>query len=103
MAVYSSGDWHVKPGREQEFVDAWRELAGWSVAEFDPGWGKLLRDKEDPTHFVSLGEWPDEQVIEEWRASEGFKRRIGEIRQLVDESSIRAFDLAAEVGRVSAQ
>ncbi len=30
MAVYTSGDWHVKPGREQEFVGAWRELAEWS-------------------------------------------------------------------------
>ena len=57
MAVYSSGDWHVKPGREQEFVDAWRELAGWSTTEFTPGWGKLLRNREDPAHFISVGEW----------------------------------------------
>jgi len=99
MAVYSSGDWHVKPGREQEFVDAWRELAGWSTTEFTPGWGKLLRNKEDPAHFISVGEWPDEQVIEEWRASDGFKQRISKIRGLLDEVSIRAFDLAAEVTR----
>ncbi len=102
MAVYTSGDWHAKPGREQEFVDAWLELAGWSSTEFAPGWGKLLRDKEDPTHFVSVGEWPDEQVIEEWRASEGFKQRLGKIRELLDEVSIRTLDLAGEVGRVSA-
>jgi len=103
MAVYSSGDWHVKPGREQEFVDAWRELAGWSLTEFDPGWGKLLRDKEDPTHFLSVGEWTDEQVIEKWRASEGFKQRLAEIRGLTDEVSVRAFDLAAEITRESAR
>jgi quinol monooxygenase YgiN len=102
MAVYSSGDWHVKPGREQEFVDAWRELARWSLAEFDPGWGKLLRDKEDPTHFISIGEWPDDQVIEAWRASEGFKQRMGEIRQLVDEAKVRALYPAAEITRESA-
>ena len=56
MAIYTSGDWHAKPGHEQEFVDAWRELAGWSSDEFAPGWGKLLRNKEDPTHFISVGE-----------------------------------------------
>jgi quinol monooxygenase YgiN len=98
VAVYSSGDWHVTPGREQEFVDAWQELASWSRAEFAPGWGKLLRDKQDPAHFLSVGEWANEQVIEEWRASEGFKQRIGVIRGLTNEATIRVLDLAAQVG-----
>jgi len=99
MAVYTSGDWHVKPGRESEFVDAWRELAGWSTSEFTPkGWGKLLRDKEDTTHFISVGEWPDERAIEEWRANDGFKERIEKIRELLEEMNIRTLDLAVEVG-----
>lgn len=36
VAVYASGDWHVKPGREREFVDAWRELVEWSTNEYGP-------------------------------------------------------------------
>jgi quinol monooxygenase YgiN len=104
MAVYTSGDWHVRPGREQEFVDAWRELAEWSTNEYGPdGWGKLFRDKEDPARFRSLGAWPDERVVEEWRASDGFKQRLAKIRELLEEMSIRTFDLAAEVGRMSAE
>ena len=99
MAVYSSGDWHVKPGHEQEFVDGWREFATWSRDEFTPAWGKLLRNKDDPTHFVSIGEWPDDQAIEAWRASEGFKQRLGKLRELLDGVSVRALDLAAEVTR----
>ncbi len=56
MAVYASGDWHVKPGREQDFVNAWRELAEWSTKEYGPkGWGKLLRDGEDLARFRSVG------------------------------------------------
>ena len=99
MAVYTSGDWHVKPGREQEFVSAWRELAEWSVKDYGPnGWGKLLRDKENPNHFRSVGAWADERVVEEWRASEGFKQRLAKIRELLDELTIRTFDSAAEVG-----
>jgi heme-degrading monooxygenase HmoA len=101
VAVYTSGDWHVKPGREQEFVSAWRDMAQWSTDEFGPsGWGKLLRNKEDPTHFRSVGAWPDERAVEDWRASDGFKQRLAKIRELLDELTIRSFDLAAEVEAV---
>ena len=104
MAVYTSGDWHVKQGREQEFVDAWREMAEWSTNEYGPnGWGKLFRDKEDPARFRSLGSWPDERAVEEWRASDGFTQRLAKIRELLDEVTIRTFDLATEVGWVPAQ
>jgi len=99
VAVYTSGDWLAKSGREQEFVDAWRELAQWSTTEYGPnGWGRLLRDKEDPARFRSVGAWPDERVVEEWRASEGFAQRMAKIRELLGDMSIRTFDLAAEVG-----
>ena len=104
MAVYTSGDWHVKPGSEQKFVDAWRELAEWSTNEYGPnGWGKLLRDKEEPARFRSVGSWRDERVVEEWRASDGFKQRFAKIRELLEEVTIRTFDLAAEAGRMPAQ
>ena len=104
MAVYTSGDWHVKPGREQEFVDTWQELAEWSTNEYGPnGWGKLLRDKEDPARFRSIGAWPDASVVEQWRASDGFKHRLTKIRELLEDVSIRTFDLAVEVGPLSGQ
>src|SRR3990172_6670508 len=98
MAVYTSGDWHAKPGREQEFVDAWQELANWSGAEHDVGgWAKLLRDKEDPTHFRSVAEWADDDTIQQWRASEGFKQRMAKIRELLDDMHIYAMDVVAEL------
>lgn len=100
MAVYTSGDWHVKSGREQQFVDAWREMAEWSTTEYGPnGWAELLRDKEDPARFRSVGTWPDERAVAEWRASDGFKQRLVKIRELLEEVTIRTFDPAAEVGR----
>ena len=55
--------------------------------------------QEDPTHFVSVAEWPNGQVVDEWRASEGFKQRLAKIRELLDGVSVRAYDLAAEVTR----
>lgn len=32
--LYAFGVWHVKPGCERELIDAWRDLAGWTAAEF---------------------------------------------------------------------
>ncbi len=28
--LYTHGTWKVKRGREDEFIDAWRELAEWT-------------------------------------------------------------------------
>lgn len=98
MAVYTSGDWRVKLGRDKEFVEAWRELADWSGAEHDMGgWAKLLRDKEDPGHFRSVGEWTDQKAIERWRASEGFKERFAKIRVLLDDVHIYVLDPVVEI------
>ena len=99
VPVYTSGDWHVKPGLEQEFVEVWREVAEWSGSQFDPqGRAMLLHDKEDPGHFVSVGEWPDEQVVEEWRRSSGYKERVNRIMELVEGMRISTLDLVAEAG-----
>jgi heme-degrading monooxygenase HmoA len=83
--LYTSGSWRVKPGREDEFVRAWQEFAQWSASEF-PGavWATLIRDADDPSHFLSIGPWESTQAIEEWRASEGFRERVGRIRELLD-------------------
>jgi hypothetical protein len=29
--IYTSGDWMVKPGREEEFIEAWHDLAEWTA------------------------------------------------------------------------
>ncbi len=98
MAAYSSGDWHVKPGREAEFVAMWKELADWSGTEFDTGgWAKLLHDEDDPSHYVSVGFWPNEAVISEWRASDDLKKRMESIRALVDKGEIHSYEVAVEV------
>lgn len=98
MAVYTSADWHVKPGREKEFVDAWREIANWSGTEYDlGGWAKLLKDKEDPTHFRSVGEWANDALVAKWRASDALKQRLATINELLDDMHLYTMDVAAEV------
>lgn len=83
--LYTWGSWQVKAGREDEFVQAWQEIAQWTASEI-PGamWATLVRDLEDPSQFLSIGPWESMGAIEEWRASEGFRERIGRIRALVE-------------------
>ncbi len=83
--IYTSGDWMVKPGREEEFIEAWHDLAEWTAAEIAPGApATLLHDRDEPAHFRSFGPWDSDEQVAAWRQSEGFLARIGRIRELLD-------------------
>ena len=64
--VYASGEWHVRPGQEQEFVRQWHDFATWGQSRYGEGFerGRLLRDERDPAHFVSFLEWDDSSARE---------------------------------------
>ena len=96
--LYTSGSWKVKEGREEEFAAAWRELAEWTLSEI-PGaiWATLLRDRDDPTHFISFGPWESADAIEQWRASDGFRERIGGIRELLESFEAVSAEAVVEV------
>ncbi len=99
MAGYTLIDWRVKEGKEQEFVEKWKQIAAANTAQFNRnGSAKLLRDDQEPTHFVSLGEWPDVHTIQQWWTSDGFKERLGQTRDLVDKMSAHTLTEAAAVG-----
>ena len=101
MSVYTMGIWLVKPGSEGEFVTAWQEMAEWTMREVagaQPG-ATLLRDREQPTRFISLGPWPDDEAIAGWRGSSGFKERVGRIRHLLQDFSPATLDPVAAQGR----
>jgi hypothetical protein len=82
--VWTSGRWVVRDGLEEDFTVAWGEFARWSVEEFPGGRAWLLRDRDDPSVFVSVGPWPDDDVIQMWRNSLGFRERIGHLRDLIE-------------------
>jgi hypothetical protein len=68
--IWTHGVWTVKPGREEEFVAAWRELVpvGKALGSDD---ASLLRDRDDPNVFRSFGPWPDLETIARFRAEIG--------------------------------
>jgi quinol monooxygenase YgiN len=99
---YSSGVWIAKPGRESEFVAAWREFAEWSLATIDgAGWAKLLQDRARSNRFVSFGPWANVEAIEAWRSHPGFAERVGRIRELIDSLEPSTLEAVVEVGEAS--
>lgn len=104
MTVYTSGDWRVKPGLEREFVERWHAMSEWTSANVSPTIeATLLRDNEDPSHFVSFGSWPDEQTIKTWRSSEGFQRHISTLRDVTSVMNLKTFEIAAKVSALQPQ
>jgi quinol monooxygenase YgiN len=97
MAVYTSGRWKVAPGKEDDFVSAWAELATRTRGDFPESTAVLLRDREDPTLFLSFGPWPSIAEIEQWRTSETFQSGIGKIRPLLAEFTAHTLDPVASV------
>lgn len=97
--IYTSGSWLVREGREEEFVEAWRDLATWTKGEIGgAGNPRLLRDRDNPRRFLSFGAWDDARAVETWRASEGFQQRIGKIRALLEDLEVRTLDPVIELG-----
>jgi len=95
---YTMGNWVAKPGREEEFVAAWLELAEWTKREIGAPSATLLRDIGDPTRFVSFGPWDSLEAIDAWRALPGFRERVERIRGFLESFEPNTLELVATVG-----
>ncbi len=97
---YTCGIWMVKRDRADEFVAAWTELAEWSAATVPGARGaRLLRDRNNTDRFVSLGPWDSIDAIERWRSMEGWKERVGKIRQMLSGFEALTLELVVERSR----
>ena len=96
---YTHGVWTVTPGREEEFVSVWTELAEWTRREVPgSGWAKLLRDTSAPNRFISFGPWESLAAIDVWRSEPHWQDSVGRLRGLLDGFEPSTLDVVAEVG-----
>jgi heme-degrading monooxygenase HmoA len=95
---YVSGNWMVKEGSEDEFILRWTEFTGWSQANMAGAQGfTLLRQVDDPRHFVSFGSWQTREQVDAWRSNEGFQQRLARCRELCDDFAGTDFTVASAV------
>jgi heme-degrading monooxygenase HmoA len=97
---YSSGEWLVRAGSEQEFIQRWNSFIQWTLNEV-PGAVSfvLVRSTEEPSKFLSLGAWESQQAQEAWREMSQMQVMLGHCRALCDEFDTHRYTLAARLGR----
>jgi heme-degrading monooxygenase HmoA len=92
---YSQTEWRVKPGREADFVERWRELAEWSALQGLAG-AKLFLDRDDPTRFVSFGPWESLDKVQRWRSLPGYDERIARLVEVLERFDPHTLEQIAE-------
>jgi heme-degrading monooxygenase HmoA len=56
--IYTHAQWRVKPGREAEFIKAWKDLAkAFSNLPARPLRSTLIQSLVDESLFYSFGQW----------------------------------------------
>jgi heme-degrading monooxygenase HmoA len=96
--AYVSTHWHAKTGSEAEFTARWREALTWTKDNFAGlEHARLLRDEDDPAHFVSFIEWEDGAWVDRWQADPGYAQRLAGLAALCDEVKGGGYEEAVRV------
>ena len=98
---YSSGEWLVREGSEEEFIETWTTFIEWSLDNAEGAESfVLVRSTEEPRKFLSLGAWESQQAQERWREMPQMQVILGQARALCDEYDTHRYTLAASRGRL---
>jgi len=97
---YSSGEWLVQTGSEEEFIERWNTFLEWTL-DNAPGAVSfvLVRSTEDPRRFLSLGAWESEEAQDAWRQMPQMQELFSRCRELCEEFEAHGYTLAASPGR----
>ena len=98
MSVYTLAIWLVKAGRENDFVQAWRDMARRTQEDYPRTTAVLMHDRDVPNRFISTGPWDSLEQIEQWRASAAFTQGLDAMHEMVEHFEPHALDEAATIG-----
>ncbi len=98
VSVYTLGIWLVHPGRENDFVQVWRDLARKTKEDFPNAKGVLMHDRDVKNRFISTGPWESLEQIEQWRDSALFKQSVEAMKDMLEHFESRTLDEAASIG-----
>jgi heme-degrading monooxygenase HmoA len=95
--TYTSGTWVVKPGEEDAFVEAWRAFVSWGRSMPGSGTFRLVRDLEQPGHYMSFAPWESFEAQRDWKEQPEFRERIGRVRSHCEDFRPSTHELVTEV------
>ena len=97
---YSSGEWSVRAGSEEQFVERWTTFTEWSLDNAEGAVSfVLVRSNEDPRRFLSLTAWKNQEAQEAWRAMPQRQELLDQCRELCEEVEVHPYTLAASLNR----
>jgi len=98
-AVYTLAVWRVKPGKEAEFIEAWKGLSvQFSNLPLPPGGkGTLVQSLTDPLLFYSWGQWSSMEAIKAMRQDAAAQAGIRKVGELCTEATPGSYRVVAEV------
>ena len=79
--IYTSGNWKPNAGSEEAFIVAWTQFAAWGSSIAGAGRLRLLRDVDDPSRFVSFGDWDTLDEARGWKTAPEFKEKMAQVLQ----------------------
>ena len=97
--IYTLGRWRTKPGQEETFIAAWKELGEYFLGLPKPPQkqGTLIQSLDDSQVFYSFGPWPTLEAVQEMRTNPATPERIGRLVALCEEANPGSFRLVATV------
>jgi heme-degrading monooxygenase HmoA len=97
---YSSGEWLVQAGSEEDFIERWNTFIEWSVNNA-PGAESfvLVRSTENPRKFLSLGARENQEAQDAWRETPQMQELLGQCRELCENFEFHPYTLAASLSR----
>ncbi|BCW65337.1 hypothetical protein NicSoilB4_01000 [Arthrobacter sp. NicSoilB4] len=98
VSVYTLGIWLVHPGRENDFVQAWRDLARKTQEDFPHAKAVLMHDHDVRNRFISTGPWESLEQVEQWRASAVYTQGIEAMKDMLEHFEPHTLDEAAGIG-----
>lgn len=95
---YTHAEWRVAPGREEDFIAAWRALADcFSALDHPPLWGTLLRSETDPSLFYSFGPWASAEDVARMRSDASARAALDRLIALCERATPGPCRLVAHV------
>lgn len=95
---YTHAQWSVTPGREEQFVAAWRALADtFSALDRPPIWGTLLQSETEPTVYYSFGPWASSDDVTAMRADPAAQAALNRVVELCESAKPGPCRLVAHV------
>jgi hypothetical protein len=95
---YTHAEWRVTPGREEEFVAAWRALGeAFAALPQRPLWGTLLRSEREPSLFYSFGPWASAEDVAAMRADPRAQAALARVAGLCERATPGPYRQVAHV------